>query len=110
MKRAASTRGAQPRQPPDIISVMRVPALALTALLAILALNVAAAYWNIGGYQFAFNVAFAVISVALIALFFMELRRRAALYRLCAMAGLIWLVLFLLLTFGDYTTRIALPF
>lgn len=95
---------------PGVGSLVRAPALALVALLAILAANVATAYWHIGGYQFALNVVLALVSVVLIGIFFMELRKEGPLNRLCAAAGFAWLVIFLVLTFGDYVTRVLLPF
>ena len=103
-------RDTASRQAPSIRSLIRAPGLALVALLAILAANVATAYWHIGGYQFSLNVILALASVVLIGFFFMELRKEGPLNRLCAAAGFTWLALFLMLTFGDYVTRVLLPF
>lgn len=91
-------------------TVMKGPALTLVGLLAILAVNVAAAFLDLGGLSLVFNVVLALASVAIIGLFFMHLNREPSLNRLAASAGFLWLVLFFMLIFGDYFTRIVRPF
>ncbi len=103
-------RHGNERETPSIGSLVRAPALALLALLAILAGNVATAYWHAGGYELSLNLLMALASVVVIGIFFMELRKEGPLNRLCAAAGLMWLIIFLMLTFGDYATRTLLPF
>jgi caa(3)-type oxidase subunit IV len=95
---------------PRISAVMKGPGLTLLCLLAILAVNVAAAFVDFGGVQLAFNIFLAAASVVIIAFFFMRLKSEPALNRLAASAGFHWLILFFMLTFGDYFTRVALPF
>lgn len=91
---------------PSKAALARRPALILLALLAILAVNVGAAFAPLAGFQFAVNLVLAGAGVALIGLFFMDLDRETPLNRLFAAAGIAWLAIFLLLIFSDYATRI----
>jgi cytochrome c oxidase subunit 4 len=45
------------------------------------------------------------VQVALIVIFFMNLRASPALLRFCAVAGLYWLAIMFVLTFNDYASR-----
>lgn len=110
MKRAGRKTNDRSGTPPRIAAVVKEPGLTLLCLLAILAVNVAAAFVDFGGMQLAFNVFLAAASVLIIAFFFMRLKSETSLNRLAASAGFLWLVLFFMLTFGDYFTRVALPF
>jgi caa(3)-type oxidase subunit IV len=105
-----SPRRRQQPQAPSIARLARRPALVLLALLVILAANVAAAYLDLGGLQFSGNVLLALVSVGLIGLFLMNLDGEPPVNRLAASAGFVWLLLFFMLTFGDYMTRYSHPF
>ena len=105
-KQARNRPGSAPRP----AGVMRVPALTLVFLLLVLAANVATAFLDFGGLQFVVNLLLAGASVIVIALFFMGLRNEPSLNRLAASAGFLWLVLFFMLIFGDYFTRVVHPF
>lgn len=102
-------RRREPR-PPSVLKLAQRPALALLCLLLILAANVAAAYVDLGGFQFSGNVFLGLVSVALIGVFLMELSRENTVNRLAASTGFVWLILFLMLSFGDYVTRTIHPF
>lgn len=91
---------------PSIGEIIRRPALILVLLLVVLAGNVALAFAPLSGLQFSGNLMLAAVSVILIGLFFMELARETALNRLFAAAGFAWLVIFFMLLFADYMTRI----
>lgn len=91
---------------PSVWSIVRRPALILLLLFVLLAGNVLLAFLSLGGWQFTGNILIAAASVVLIGLVFMELDRESALNRLFAAAGFAWLVIFAMLTFADYMTRI----
>jgi cytochrome c oxidase subunit 4 len=91
---------------PSIGSIVRRPALILLLLLVVLAGNTGLAFLSLGGWQFTGNILLAAASVVLIGFVFMELDRESALSRLFAAAGFAWLVIFAMLTFADYMTRI----
>jgi cytochrome c oxidase subunit 4 len=79
------------------------------ALLACLALTAASSYVPMGAWNNVANFAISCIKAALIAIFFMELRGAAALIRLAAFVGLVWLALLFGLSGTDYVTRSAAP-
>lgn len=110
MKASRRSQRNRGEETPRVWALVRAPLCALLLLLIILAANIAAAFFNLGGWQFTFNVICAAISVVLIAFYFMEMRKEKALNRLMAAAGIAWLTLFLMLSFSDYATRILTPF
>lgn len=75
------------------------------ALMALLATTFAAAFVPMGAFNSVVNLAIAVVKAALVAVFFMHLRRPDATLRLAAAAGLFWLGILFVLTFSDFLTR-----
>ncbi|MEK0083961.1 cytochrome C oxidase subunit IV family protein [Benzoatithermus flavus] len=79
------------------------------ALLVLLAATTAASFVDLGVWNAVVNLGIAALKAGLVAWFFMELRRAAALVRLAAVAGLFWLVLLFGLGFADFLTRTRFP-
>jgi cytochrome c oxidase subunit 4 len=74
-------------------------------LLVLLAVTTASAYVDLGAGNSIANLIIAAAKAALIALFFMHLRRSDATVRVAAGAALLFLFFLAFLTFGDYLTR-----
>lgn len=85
--------------------VIWAPLTVWAGLMALLALTIVYAY--LPGWPAKTEVAIAIgaAKAVLIAAFFMQLRNAAALVRLAALAGLVWLAFLYLFTFADYLTR-----
>jgi cytochrome c oxidase subunit 4 len=75
------------------------------ALMALLATTFGAAFIPMGAFNSFANLLIAAIKAALVAVFFMHLRKPDVLTRLAAGAGLFWLLIFFSLTFADFLTR-----
>ncbi|MFL6649360.1 MAG: cytochrome C oxidase subunit IV family protein [Sulfurifustaceae bacterium] len=75
------------------------------SLLVLLALTLTSAYVRLGTGNVVVNVAIAVIKAALVAIFFMHLKRGSVISRLVAVAGFLWLLVLIGLTLTDYLTR-----
>ena len=75
------------------------------ALMALLAATVAYACWPALPLKTETALAIGAVKALLIAVFFMQLRHAAALVRLAAGAGAVWLSFLWLFTFADYLTR-----
>ena len=89
----------------SIVRLWLMPTLVWIALLVLLSMTVGSAYVPLGAFNTAINMAIAAAKVALIVLFFMQLRSASALLRLASLAGVFWLVFMFALTAGDYLTR-----
>jgi cytochrome c oxidase subunit 4 len=74
-------------------------------LMVLFALTLASSFVPLHGFNTAVNVAIAVAKAALVALIFMRLRTSSALVRLAALAGLVWLLILIGLSFTDVLTR-----
>ena len=74
-------------------------------LMALFALTLASSFIPLHGFNTAVNVAIAAAKAALVALIFMRLRTSSALVRLAALAGLLWLLILIGLSFTDVLTR-----
>jgi cytochrome c oxidase subunit IV len=85
-------------------AIWRRNGLVWLALLVLLALTFAAAHLPLGGFNVVAGLAIAGIKVALVAVIFMGLGRSAALIRLVAAAGLLWLAIFFMLTLTAVVT------
>jgi cytochrome c oxidase subunit 4 len=79
------------------------------ALLALLALTWVIAYVDLGPFNLIAALAVAIIKAIVIALFFMHIRGSSRLLQLAAVAGVIWLLIMISLTLGDYSTRGWVP-
>ncbi len=78
------------------------------ALMALLVLTGALSYVSLGPFNLVLSLGIAAAKAVLIFLFFMHIHKSSGLTRLFALAGLLWIVIMLLLTFGDYLTRTGL--
>jgi len=88
---------------------LRVYFLVFVALLLLLALTVAVAYLDLGIWSVVIAVTIATLKALLVILYFMHVRYSSRLIWLFATMGFAALGVLLLLTFGDYLTRTALP-
>jgi len=79
--------------------------LSWLGLLVLLALTVGIAYRPLGALNTPIALLIAGIKAAIVAAFFMELRRARALTIVFAGAGLFWLAIMLWLALSDYLTR-----
>lgn len=79
--------------------------LVLLALMALLALTLVAVLAHLGPWETPVNLGIAGAKAAIVALWFMHVRRSSALTRVFAGAGLLWLTLLLGLTLSDYLSR-----
>jgi len=79
------------------------------ALLALLALTWAIAYVDLGPFNLIVALAVAITKAMLIALFFMHIKGSSRLLHLAAVVGVIWLLIMVSLTLGDYSTRGWVP-
>ena len=76
------------------------------ALICLLALTVGAAFIDFGrNGGFGIALAIAITKGLLIALYFMHLKRDNRMMTAFAVAGVMWLAIFTVLTAADYTTR-----
>jgi caa(3)-type oxidase subunit IV len=73
--------------------------------MALFLASLAWAYRPLVSGLFAVNLAIAVLMIALLVTFLMDLRNAKALIRIVAAAGLFWCVFMFVLTFTDYLSR-----
>jgi cytochrome c oxidase subunit IV len=83
--------------------------LVWAALMILLALTLASAFVPLGWLNSALNMGIASIKAALVAAFFMRLRRSSLLFRVCAATALFTLALLFGLSGSDYATRSISP-
>lgn len=81
----------------------------LLTLLVLLAITVVVAFVDLGGLNPVVALVIAVTKALLVAVFFMHLSDSTTLTRGFSLLGLIWLVVLMGLTLGDYLTRIWTP-
>ena len=79
------------------------------ALLALLALTVAAAEFDLGQWNAVIALTIAACKALLVILFFMDVRHSNRVTWVYVIVGFFWLALLFSLTFGDYFTRFWLP-
>ena len=79
------------------------------ALLALLAFTWAIAYVDLGPFNLIVALAIAITKAIVIAVFFMHIKGSNPLLHLAAVAGVIWLIIMISLTLGDYVTRGWVP-
>jgi cytochrome c oxidase subunit 4 len=75
------------------------------ALMLLLALTWSTGYVDLGQFNLIVALAIALAKALLVALFFMHIKGSSRLLHLAATAGLMWLLILLTLTLGDYLTR-----
>ena len=87
------------------IDSIRTYTLVLLALLALTAATTLVAFVDLGAFSVVVALAIAVCKMLLVALFFMHVRHSTKLTKLVVLGGLLWLVILLMLTLSDFTTR-----
>ena len=75
------------------------------ALLILTVLTTSVSYLELGEFNVVVALLIAVTKASLVAWIFMGVRYTTSLTKLFVVAGLIWLSILLLITFGDYSTR-----
>ena len=89
----------------DHIDSIRTYTLVLLALLVLTAATTLVAFVDLGAFSVVVALAIAVCKMLLVALFFMHVRHSTKLTKLVVLGGLLWLVILLMLTLSDFTTR-----
>jgi len=79
------------------------------ALMALLALTWTVGYVNLGLFNVIVALSISITKALLVALFFMHVKVSNRVLRLAATAGIIWLLIMLVFTLGDYFTRGWVP-
>ena len=87
------------------IDFIRTYTLVLLALLVLTAATTLVAFVDLGAFSVVVALAIAVCKMLLVALFFMHVRHSTRLTKLVVVGGLLWLVILLMLTLSDFTTR-----
>jgi cytochrome c oxidase subunit IV len=77
--------------------------------MALLALTWGIGYVDLGLFNLIVALAIAIAKALLVALFFMHIKGSSRLLHLAATVGVIWLLILLVLTLGDYLTRGWVP-
>jgi cytochrome c oxidase subunit 4 len=73
--------------------------------MGLLALTVGSSFFALPGWNSTINLVIAGIKAALVAWFFMRLRRSTPLLRFAAAAGVVWVMLLIGLSFSDLLFR-----
>jgi cytochrome c oxidase subunit IV len=96
----------------DTETISSVPTLLLTflGLMVLLAITVAASFIDVGTYRALISVAVAIAKALLVMIFFMHLRGSNRLLWVFAGAGFFWLSILMILTIGDFVTRMPAAF
>ncbi len=73
--------------------------------MALLTLTWSVGYIDLGSFNLVVALAISICKASLVALFFMHIKGSSRLLHLAAAAGIIWLIILLSFTLGDYFTR-----
>lgn len=87
------------------IAPLRLYVAIFVALLVLTGVTVAIAYVDLGAINLAVALLVASVKALLVVLYFMHVRWSSRLAQVFVVAGIFWLVLFLVITMGDYDTR-----
>ena len=79
------------------------------ALMLLLALTWSIGYVDLGVFNLIVALAISITKALLVALFFMHIKGSSRMLHLAASVGVIWLIIMLALTLGDYFTRGWVP-
>lgn len=79
------------------------------ALMFLLVVTWSVGYVDLGLFNLVVALAIGIAKALLVALFFMHIKGSSRLLHLAATAGVIWLLILLSLTLGDYFTRGSVP-
>jgi caa(3)-type oxidase subunit IV len=85
--------------------ILIIPLIVWAALIALLGLSLAYAYWPDAPGKFLAGLFIAGAKAAPIGAIFMQLRNASPLVQLASAAGLAWLSLLFLFSFADFLTR-----
>lgn len=86
-------------------SLWRGPVATWLLLLILLAVTITSSFVPMGAANTAVNLAIAAAMLMLLGFYLMDLVGTAALVRLAAASGLLWIVFMFTLTFADYWSR-----
>jgi cytochrome c oxidase subunit 4 len=89
---------------------VRTYAFTLIALLALTLLTSLLGLVDLGKFSFIAGVAIAAVKASLIACFFMHALYETKLIRVYMAGGMIWFLIMISLTLGDYLTRGWMPY
>lgn len=79
------------------------------SLIVLTVLTTGVAFVDLGPYNTVVALAIAFCKMALVVLFFMNVRHSSGLIRIALVAGIFWLGLLITLTMSDYRTRLWTP-
>ena len=79
------------------------------ALMLLLALTWSIGYVNLGQFNLIIGLTISITKALLVALVFMHIKWSSRLLRLPAIVGVIWLLILITFTLGDYFTRGWVP-
>ncbi len=103
---SAATKGT--RDGPSLGALWLRNLVVWAALLVLLLVSWATAYWRIGSaLNTALGLGIAAVKAGLVLVLFMQLRGSSVLVRLTASAGLFWLVILFGMTFADVLPRLV---
>jgi len=88
----------------------RVYFLVFALLLLFTALTVAAAFKDLGPFNLVVALGIAAFKATLVVLYFMHVRYNPRLIGLAIALAMAWLMVLIVITFGDYVTRGWVPF
>jgi cytochrome c oxidase subunit IV len=88
----------------------RVYFLVFAVLILFTALTVVAAFKDLGPFNLGVALGIAVFKATLVVLYFMHVRYNPRLIALAIALALSWLMVLIVITFGDYLTRGWIPF
>lgn len=94
-----------PDRPLVKVTPLRTYALTWLALMALLAITAASAFFRLGGLNLAINVGVALAKALLVVFVFMHVGRGTPMTRVFAVAGLLWLALLVVLSSTDFLAR-----
>ena len=88
-----------------VVDSVKTYVLVFAGLIVLTVVTTAVAFVDLGPFSVVAALVIAVCKMLLVALFFMHLRHSTVLTRLVVLGGLLWLVILLVLTLGDFVTR-----
>lgn len=88
---------------------VRTYLIVFAALVILAIVTVAVSYVNLGAFNNFIALAIAISKAALIMAFFMHLKYSNKLTVLVALMGFFWLIIFFVITMGDYLARGTIP-
>jgi cytochrome c oxidase subunit 4 len=73
--------------------------------MGLLGLTLGVSFLNLGSLNFPLSMLIAVMKLALVVYYFMELKTHAGMQRVAAFAGVFWLIILFTLVSSDYISR-----